>query len=57
MAQTKLPISRGMGSAGIAFSGEIALEQLPAGRYVLQISASVQESKKNISQQTDFTVE
>jgi VWFA-related protein len=41
----------------LSFSGEVALGQLPTGRYVLQISVTDQPSKKSISQQTDFVVE
>lgn len=57
MAQTKLTASGSADPARLPFSGEIALSQLPAGRYVLQISAMEQGSKRSVSQQTDFIVE
>jgi hypothetical protein len=57
MAETKLPLSQGADLSRIPLSGELALGQLPAGRYVLQISATAQESGKSISQQIDFIVE
>jgi VWFA-related protein len=43
-------------SARISFSGEIELDQLPAGRYVLQILATEKKSGTTISRQTDFIV-
>jgi hypothetical protein len=57
IAQTKLSANGSTDPARLPFSGEIALGQLPAGRYVLQISAAEQASKRSISQQTDFIVE
>lgn len=57
MAQTGLEAGATTDGARLPFSGEIALEQLPPGRYVLQISATEQESGKSVSQQTDFVVE
>jgi VWFA-related protein len=57
MSQGKLAVSGATDLARISFSGEIALERLPAGRYVLHISASDKESGKSIAQQTDFIVE
>ena len=57
MSQTKLAINEAADPSRISFTGEIPLEQLPAGSYVLQISASDQESKKSISQQTDFVIQ
>jgi hypothetical protein len=43
--------------ARIPFSGELSLEGLPAGRYVLRISAFDARTKSSASQQTGFTVE
>ena len=43
--------------ARIPFSGELSLEGLPAGRYVLRISAADARTKSSASQQTGFTVE
>jgi VWFA-related protein len=57
MARTSLATNGATDSARLPFSGEIALEQLPPGRYVLQIYASDRESGKSTSQQTDFIIE
>jgi hypothetical protein len=57
MAESRLAKSAATDKARLPFSGEIALEQLPPGRYTLQVYASDQESMKGISQQTDFIVE
>lgn len=57
VSQNRLTANGMTDPARLSFSGEIALEGVPAGRYVLQISASDQESRKSISQQTDFIVE
>jgi hypothetical protein len=43
--------------ARIPFSGELSLEGLPAGRYVLRISAVGARTKSSASQQTGFTIE
>lgn len=43
--------------ARIPFSGELSLEGLPAGRYVLRISAVGARTKSGASQQTGFTIE
>jgi VWFA-related protein len=43
--------------ARIPFAGELSLEGLPAGRYVLRISAVDARTKSSASQQTGFTVE
>ena len=50
--------SRGDSSdpARLPFSGEVSLEQLPPGRYVIQISAAAQ-SRTAVTQQADFIVE
>ena len=57
MPQNVLAGGAATGAASLSFTGEIALEQLPPGRYILQTSASGRDSKKGISQQTDFIVE
>jgi hypothetical protein len=57
ISQSKLATAGAADLARISFVGEIALERLPAGRYVLHISASDQKSGKSIAQQTDFIVE
>ena len=41
----------------IPFSGELSLEGLPAGRYVLRVSASDARTKSSATQQTEFTIE
>jgi VWFA-related protein len=56
MPASKLSTSTATDFARISFSGEVGLEQLPAGRYVLQISATDQKTKSTASRQTDFTV-
>jgi hypothetical protein len=38
-------------------SGEINLDQLPLGRYTLQISATDRTTKTGVSQQTQFAIE
>ena len=43
--------------ARISFSKEVSLQQLPPGRYVLQISATDKKTGSTTSQQTDFIVE
>lgn len=57
MPQSKLPDSGAVDPARLSYSGELDLERLAAGRYLLQISASDQNSGKSISQQTDFIIE
>jgi VWFA-related protein len=52
----KLVTNPGTDSARVSFSGEVGLEQLPAGRYVLQISATDKKSGSTASRQTDFVV-
>lgn len=52
---SKLSTSAVTDFARISFSGEVGLEKLPAGRYVLQISATDKKAGSTISQQTDFT--
>jgi VWFA-related protein len=51
----------GAASAGdptaLPLSGEINLDQLPGGRYTLQISATDRTTKTAVSQQTQFTIE
>lgn len=42
--------------ARLSYSGEIALTQLPAGSYTLQISVTDRNSKRSASQQINFTV-
>jgi len=55
--------SRGLPAGGVTdparvpFSGELPLEGLPAGRYVLRISAVDARTKSSASQQTVFTIE
>jgi VWFA-related protein len=41
----------------IPFSGELSLAGLPAGRYVLRVSASDARTKSSATQQTEFTIE
>ncbi len=41
----------------IPFSGELSLEGLPAGRYVLRVSASDARTKSSATQQTEFIIE
>ncbi|HST53345.1 MAG TPA: VWA domain-containing protein [Pyrinomonadaceae bacterium] len=41
----------------LAYGGELSLEQLPPGRYVLRISASDSRTKAGASQQAAFTLE
>jgi hypothetical protein len=43
--------------ARIPFSGEMSLAQLPAGRYVLQISARDRKTNSSASQEAGFIVE
>jgi len=43
--------------ARISLSGEVGIETLPAGRYVLQISATDRKTGSITSQQTDFIAE
>jgi VWFA-related protein len=57
MSQLKPTINEGTDLARIPFSGELALEQLPAGRYVLQITATDRLTKMSASQQAELIVE
>ncbi|HYY94630.1 MAG TPA: hypothetical protein VE713_08940, partial [Pyrinomonadaceae bacterium] len=41
----------------IPFSGELSLAGLPAGRYVLRVSASDARTKSSATQQAEFTIE
>jgi VWFA-related protein len=43
--------------ARILFAGDLSLENLPAGRYVLQISLADARAKSEVSQQTSFVLE
>ena len=43
--------------ARVSFSGEVGLEQLVAGRYLLQISATDKKTGSTATRQTDFIVE
>lgn len=55
----RLPTTSATSATGLAplsFSGEVALEQLPPGRYVLQISATDKKSASTMTRQTDFIV-
>ncbi len=55
--QSKLAGEQATDPARLPFSGEIALERLPAARYVLQISATDKMTGRSITRQTDFVVE
>jgi VWFA-related protein len=57
MPANKLPTDGAKDPARISLSGEIALEELTAGRYVLQISATDKRTGTSVAQQTDFVVE
>lgn len=44
-------------AARIAYAAELSLEAMPAGRYVLQVTAIDRISKTSASQRTNFTIE
>jgi VWFA-related protein len=54
---SKLPMADAKDPARLSVSGEIALEQLSAGRYVLKVSATDKRTGTIAMQQTDFVVE
>lgn len=56
LPQGKLATSGATDLQRLSYSGEIALDRLPAGPYILQISATDQNSKKSASQQINFTI-
>ncbi|HEV7843566.1 MAG TPA: hypothetical protein VGO69_07695, partial [Pyrinomonadaceae bacterium] len=56
LPQGKLMANGATDLARLSYSGEIALNQLPAGSYTLQITATDQNSKKSASQQINFTI-
>ena len=43
--------------ARVPFSGELSLEKLPPGRYVIQISAAAARSRLAATQQANFILE
>jgi VWFA-related protein len=58
LAYYKLKVDPGTPDArGIAYGGEFALETLPPGRYLLQITVSDNAAHVNVSVRTSFTVE
>ncbi|HEY0005002.1 MAG TPA: VWA domain-containing protein [Pyrinomonadaceae bacterium] len=57
LPQSKLKTVGVADPARIAFSGEVALEPLPPGRYLLKISVINRATGASSSQQVDFTIE
>jgi VWFA-related protein len=57
MPANKLTTDGAKDTTRLSLSGEVALDELPAGRYVLQISASDKRTGTSVAQQTDFVVE
>jgi VWFA-related protein len=55
--QSKLTANNPTDPERLPFSGEIALERLPAASYVLQISATDKMGGRSVTQRTDFVIE
>jgi VWFA-related protein len=53
----RLPKDGAKDPARILFAGDLSLENLPAGRYVLQISLADARAKSEVTQQTSFVLE
>lgn len=56
LPETKLETKGAADFSRLPYSGEVALNLLPAGSYVLQISATDRTTKQTASQQLNFTV-
>jgi len=57
MPTTRLPTDTSKDLARLPYWSEIALEQFPAGKYLLQITATDKVTKSVVSQQVSFVVE
>jgi hypothetical protein len=53
----KVPFDAGADAARIPYGADIALQTLPAGRYLLQVTISDRVAKTSASQQVTFEIE
>jgi hypothetical protein len=54
---SKVPVEGSPDAARLPYWAEISLEQLPAGRYVLQVTATDRNARTNATERINFVVE
>ena len=54
--EAKVAAGKAPDPAGLTYSAEIGLSALPAGRYVLQVTATDRTSKSSVTRRADFVV-